>query len=304
MIKQLIFFLLLLTFSPIKAQQNLGSFVDESNLWYSYGGSISLPIVQRSHIFNYYQGDTTIGTHTYKKMYEKRIDSTFYYPGASFQYASNYSPYYYAAFRQEGQKVYSVVNNINNNNEFLYLDFDMQLGDTVHYYSFGTGVKTVTSIDSIPFGNQYRKRFSTTNGGTLYEGIGHQFGLFMTPYSNATESGQCLSCFHQYGETQFVYAYTDSAPCYDEFGNLVVANNDELSIEKFDFSIYPNPTTSTLSISGINSEFSYKISDLQGKLLKQRANEKQIEIENLLAGTYVIGISTDNEVKQLRFVKL
>ena len=68
--------------------------------------------------------------------------------------------------------------------------------------------------------------------------------------------------------------------------------------------LYPNPTTSTLSISGINSDFSYKISDLQGKLLKQGANNKQIEIEHLPAGTYVIGISTDNEVKQLRFVKL
>jgi len=69
-------------------------------------------------------------------------------------------------------------------------------------------------------------------------------------------------------------------------------------------SIYPNPTKSSLSILGINTDFSYKISDLQGKLLKQGTNEKQIEIEHLPAGTYVIGISTDNEVKQLRFVKL
>jgi len=74
--------------------------------------------------------------------------------------------------------------------------------------------------------------------------------------------------------------------------------------QKTQFSVYPNPTTSTLSISGINSDFSYKISDLQGKLLKQGASDKQIEIETLPAGTYVIGISTDSEVKQLRFVKL
>ena len=214
MIKQLIFFLLLLSFSPLKAQQNLGSFVDSSNLWYSYGGSIGLPLIQRFHIYNYYQGDTTIGSHSYKKMYEKRVDSTFYYPGGSFQYASNHSPNYYAAFRQEGQKVYSVVNNINNNNEFLYLDFDMQIGDTIHYYSFGTGVATVTAVDSLPFGNQYRKRFSTTNSGILYEGIGHQFGLFMTPGSNAIESAHSLSCFHQYGLTQYVSPYPDS-PCYN-----------------------------------------------------------------------------------------
>jgi hypothetical protein len=69
-------------------------------------------------------------------------------------------------------------------------------------------------------------------------------------------------------------------------------------------SIYPNPTSSTLSISGINSEFSYQITDLQGKTLKQGTNEKQIEIEHLPAGIYVIGIATDKDLKQLRFVKL
>jgi hypothetical protein len=68
--------------------------------------------------------------------------------------------------------------------------------------------------------------------------------------------------------------------------------------------LYPNPAKSTLSISGINESFQFEIRDIQGKLLKQGANNKQIEIENLPAGTYVIGISTDSEVKQLRFVKL
>lgn len=85
-----------------------------------------------------------------------------------------------------------------------------------------------------------------------------------------------------------------------------VLPNSSLFENDFDtkISIYPNPTKSTLSISGINANFSYKISDLQGKLLKQGSNDKQIEIEHLPAGTYVIGISTDNEAKQLRFVKL
>jgi len=84
----------------------------------------------------------------------------------------------------------------------------------------------------------------------------------------------------------------------------VLSTNSIFENQENFIEVYPNPTKSTLSISGINTNFSYKISDLQGKLLKQGANDKQIEIENLPAGTYVIGISTDSEVKQLRFVKL
>jgi PKD repeat protein len=82
------------------------------------------------------------------------------------------------------------------------------------------------------------------------------------------------------------------------------STNNIQTTELSSIQLYPNPTNSSLSISGINSDFSYKISDLQGKLLKQGANDKQIEIENLPAGTYVIGISTESEVKQLRFVKI
>ena len=83
-------------------------------------------------------------------------------------------------------------------------------------------------------------------------------------------------------------------------GSTIGIQSNSLSVVH----LYPNPAKSTLSISGINESFQFEIRDIQGKLLKQGANDKQIDIENLPAGTYVIGISTDNEVKQLRFVKL
>jgi uncharacterized delta-60 repeat protein len=100
------------------------------------------------------------------------------------------------------------------------------------------------------------------------------------------------------------YAVIVSNSCGSDTSNCALSMNSIFENQKNYIQLYPNPTTSTLSISGINTDFSYKISDLQGKLLKQGANDKQIEIENLPAGTYVIGISTESEVKQLRFVKL
>lgn len=214
MIKQLIFFLLLLSISPVKAQQNLGSFVDSSNLWYNYGGSVAMyGTSQRLHIFYFFQGDTVIGSYNYKKMYYKSIDSTFNSNNGTLHHVTNYPVRLQASFRQEGQRVYAVRNYYNNNNEFVYIDFNMQVGDTVNYQPFGTTTQTVSAIDSIPFGNQYRRRFTTT-GGTIYEGIGHQFGIFRNS-SVGIEGGHYLSCFHQYDETQDVYYFNSNAPCYN-----------------------------------------------------------------------------------------
>jgi uncharacterized delta-60 repeat protein len=67
--------------------------------------------------------------------------------------------------------------------------------------------------------------------------------------------------------------------------------------------LYPNPAKSTLSISGINESFQFEIRDIQGKLLKQGANDKQIDIEGALSGHYYITIITEKEVKTLKFVK-
>ena len=283
----------------IKSQQNLGSFIDNSNVWMNYGGYWSFDSYSHNHHFYFFQGDTTIGSTSYKKMYRDLKDTSFYNDGFTPPTVFTYPLFYEGAFRPVDKAVYMVYPS--STNEILYIDFDMNVGDTVKYYPFGASNQTVTSIDSIAFGNEYRKRFNTTRG-IIYEGIGHQWGLFKDGSQMGVEGDMFLSCFHQFGETQIVYAFSTSAPCY-EYNNSA-ASNTELSIKSLDVSIYPNPATSTLSISNINTNFDYQIIDLQGKLLKQGANTKQIEIENLPAGTYMIGISTDNEVKQLRFVKL
>lgn len=198
-------------------QNDLSNFVDSSNVWYNYGGSFPMNgQYMQYHRFYFYQGDTTIGSQTYKKMFKQVRDSVFSTNTSPYQ--MNYPLHYEAAFRQEGKKVYFVQ--LDSLIEKLYIDFDMQVGDTVEYFSFGNSIKTVTSIDSIPFGNQHRKRFSTT-GGIIYEGIGHAYGIFR---DNALfiEGGDYLSCFRQYGGTQDVYAWPDNPECPEL--NLTTSN--------------------------------------------------------------------------------
>lgn len=216
------------------SQNDLSNFVDSSNAWYNYGGSF--PIngqYMRYHRFYFYQGDTMIGSQLYKKMYKQVKDSVFSTNTSPYQ--MNYPLFYEAAFRQVGQKVYFVQPD--SLVEKLYIDFDMQIGDTVNYCSFGSSIKTVTAIDSIPFGNQYRKRFSTT-GGIIYEGIGHTYGVFRDN-GLFIEGGDYLSCFRQYGENQDVYAWSDDPECPEL--NLTT-NSCQFIIEAFNNGFNQNPT--------------------------------------------------------------
>lgn len=282
----------------VNSQHNLGSFVDNSNVWMNYGGYWSFDSYSRNHHFYFFQGDTTIGTTSYKKMYRDLKDTLFYNDGFTPPSVFSYPLFYEGAFRQEGKSVFVVTPN--SADEVLYIDFEMAAGDTVKYLPFGTSIKTVSSVDSVAFGNQYRKRFTTT-GGIIYDGIGHSWGLFRDGAQLGIEGDILLSCFHQYNDVQYVYAFGNTAPCY-EYADLAL-NSDYLTLNNPKIEIFPNPTNSILSITGIDNDFGYKIFDLQGKSIMQGANKNQIDVESLPSGSYLIGISIDHYEKLYRFIK-
>lgn len=282
----------------VNSQQNLGSFVDNSNVWMTYGGYWSFNSYSRNHHFYFFQGDTTIGTTLYKKLYRDLKDTLFYNDGFTPPSVFSYPLFYEGAFRQEDKSVFVVTPN--SADEVLYIDFEMAAGDTVKYLPFGTSIKTVTSVDSITFANQYRKRFTTT-GGVIYDGIGHGWGLFRDGAQLGIEGDIKLSCFHQYNDVQYVYAFGNTAPCYI-YENLA-SNSDDLTLNNSKIEIFPNPTNSILSITGIDFGYSYHVYDLHGKLLKTGTNDKIIDVEFFPPGSYVIRFSNDDEVQQLKFLK-
>jgi hypothetical protein len=298
MIKIILFCICLLPLIGIKSQQDPGSFIDNSNIWMNYGGYWSIDSYSRNHHFYFFQGDTVIGTTSYKKMYRDLKDTLFYNDGFTPPSVYSYPIFYEGAFRQEGKSVFVVTPN--SADEVLYIDFEMAAGDTVKYLPFGTSIKTVSSVDSVAFGNQYRKRFTTT-GGIIYDGIGHSWGLFRDGAQLGIEGDILLSCFHQYNDVQYVYAFGNTAPCY-EYADLA-SNSDDLTLNNPKIEIFPNPTNSILSITGIDVGYSYHIYDLQGKLLKFGANDKIIDIEFFPPGSYVIRFSNNEKVQQIKFLK-
>ncbi|MFN8256947.1 MAG: PKD domain-containing protein [Bacteroidales bacterium] len=73
------------------------------------------------------------------------------------------------------------------------------------------------------------------------------------------------------------------------------------NLNKNNFSLYPNPAGSSLSIKGLNEQTTIQIRDITGRiLLKGKYNPgSQIELENLSSGVYILEI----ENQKIRFIK-
>lgn len=94
------------------------------------------------------------------------------------------------------------------------------------------------------------------------------------------------------------------------FHNIVVDVLDTLSFEEFTknqkTSIYPNPVNDILTIKSQNEITTIRIFDTLGKLiLNQSPNklEEKISVSNLKSGTYFLGITSQNGLETIRFVK-
>lgn len=79
--------------------------------------------------------------------------------------------------------------------------------------------------------------------------------------------------------------------------NLLSANN---TIQK-DVRLFPNPSKNTIYVQGINNEFEYQITDVNGKLQLSGKTKNSIQIENLSKGIYFLKIiqGSDKIVKKI-----
>jgi hypothetical protein len=89
--------------------------------------------------------------------------------------------------------------------------------------------------------------------------------------------------------------------CIDNFEYDVKTSMNEVA-NKSMFSIYPNPSSSSINID-FNERFSMiRIIDIQGKLILQ-SRQKNIDINSLENGIYMVQLETENGVLNNKFVK-
>lgn len=84
-----------------------------------------------------------------------------------------------------------------------------------------------------------------------------------------------------------------------------LVSTTNLSETNFNLKLFPNPANDVIKISGVNSDFEYKIFDLTGRIVEANLSfsNQQIDISNLQNGFYTIQIRVSNSTQTIKFIK-
>lgn len=255
------------------------------------GGSIE-------HRYSYtIDGDTSINS----MMYHKLITPYVHTHTDSFCLPFKF-PGYKGAFRQDtaARKVYFVPDTAQS--EYLLYDFTMEVGDTIkgflaEVWSGSLMHDTVSTIDSVLVGNDYRKRWKINECYSIYmvEGIGSLFGLLEpTGFGCITDlPWYVLNCFTQDGQT----LYPDTTTFCPLLTGL---NAPELNEDKLTFPPNPFSSKTVVKIDPVFMHADFVILNIEGKIVRRGRvnNQKELVItaDDLKNGVYLLQLTNGNGV--------
>jgi hypothetical protein len=225
-------------------------------------------------------GDTLINYVLFKKLFYEGYSSSQYVPSTNIGG-------YYGAIRNDtlNKKVYFLSGGWDPDyemTEILLYNFDLQVGDSIKISCLNPD--EITHIDSVLYCNQYHRRYNTSTGEHLIEGIGSEYGFF--PLNCPLASGW-LICYQELENTECddCNPFTLSSVIYSE-----------------QFNIYPNPTTGFLQIEPVQDIESLQIFNIHGKLVAEHTND----FERMILkdkGMYILKIKSRNKYFSYKVVK-
>ncbi|MCB0397468.1 MAG: T9SS type A sorting domain-containing protein [Flavobacteriales bacterium] len=241
-------------------------------------------------------GDTTIGSTIYKKIYRTGSDKDYVSgPATCPQGCTNtpayvyYENIYQAAIRQDINMKQVFAVNPGQNTETLIYDFNVMVGDT-----FIPGSDNVVAeIDSVLTNLGYRKRYWLSQGAAskyvaVIEGIGSTYGL-LTELVPPFETTWMLNCYVEQDST----IYPDGTlPC-DIPTSLTDLHAAEVSLN-----VFPNPFDKATTIRSSVACSSYRIYSLAGELVRRQEglSDTNLTIErgSLPTGMYFIEVMSED----------
>jgi len=294
--KPLLFLVILITTSTLKAQNYMPMAIDSSYWILSDNDNCSnISFQTDENITQYYlYGDTVISSIAYKKV-SRRTG----YKSACFDTVTSYSPFVlYAALRDDtlNKKVYAILFQNQNgtpcptNQEFMLYDFDLQVGDSIKtndWCVLGQNEEISSignySIFSIP---NVKHFFIGTN--VLYEGIGSNLGLFELIFISVSGLQQGLIDYCREG-------------C-----DLTTSISEKNKLRE-QVSVYPNPSYAIFNIAvpTLKDEVQVTIYNLSGQQIKTLFIKDQgiIDLSKQPNGIYFVKVIHQHQVITKKIIK-
>jgi hypothetical protein len=232
---------IIFVFSAIKTSfaQPYSHYINHTSKW-SCRNFYSIPFTTITHFTYSIDGDTTISALDYFKLHKYGIDTSFYLGNV---YDIDTINLYAGALREDASKKFYFVLPFSSQEKLLF-DFNLYPGMSVGNIlsdEICPG-NWVVSEDTLWLGTEVRKQFHLNNSMSIVEGVGGLGGLIE---GDAT----CITL------DQATYLI-----CYEKDGQQVTINPDFQcqfldvinDVTDLQFSIYPNPTSSSLVISSMN----------------------------------------------------
>ena len=247
--------------------------------------------------------DTIIDNITYKKIYE--FTDLDFDPNAA---------EYYGGMRENSQKqVYYRAHYTDR--EILLYDFSLSIGDTFRTSTpsvADTVTFEVTSIDTIEYNGIYRKVFTVELGPNEYmsgvvehtiwiEGVGNYEGITMFPRYLAVDNWYITRCYIHNDELLYSNYRHGGSDCITPLMRI-----EDFFCNSNYITLYPNPTTSEISISSESLINSIEIYNSLGqKVYAETINskEKTINISSLPSGVYILGAKTEDGIMRKKIIK-
>ncbi len=256
-------------------------------------------------------GDTTIGSHVYSKIYRLGYFAEYLlsmYPFTCESGCTNYDPQFYGniyvgGLRQDipGRKVYFHPAESGAQDTLLY-DFNLSVGDYLSQtYNNETMTNMVSSIDSVLIGTEYHTRYwldyeQQHEYIAIIEGIGSTYGLLfaLRPPFEFTNQLVCVKI-----NSNPVYPDTETICSLNEIGEVE---------QIFSFSVSPNPVE-TSALLQVSPEFAnvelviYNESGQEVKRKKLLNTSVKIDRSEFDSGVYFFkGVNQSGQVAIGKFM--
>ena len=270
---------LLLVLTSIAIATNAQTLVDTNKVW-NVVTCINFGPCWTS-VF-YFDGDTTIGIHQYKKL--------------MVSYDTSGGGYFSSYVAREDTATNQVFFN-SSGSEYLAYDFSLNQGDTFTTDIDGCTIQmTVDSVDTVTLLNgESRKRMLLSNLETWIEGVGSLYGLTnVGVYFCSFDIFPELNCFTE--NDTLKYQNLNYPDCFYALGISGLTSHDT-------FKLIPNPFSefTTLTFENpLHERNLLKIFSTDGQIIKQyenvTGNQLRIDRSKMINGIYFFQLMNDTKL--------